>query len=479
MKHINLKIPLSFLILCVILLAVSLRQKAAISDFPMTETALWSSTWDAIPATQTRSFILTAQSWTATSTLLMPPMFTFTPTLAPATPPPPTATFPVITSMTPQPLDDIYLSEKVLTYYTVLDLSKYHFDTLFQVDPRKHLYEGAWSGDGDYLAIETYLRPLSQDVRFTDLGVCILGKQDINENVWRNFREKAKCIRLYTSIKNPRSVTQGDYAEIENISWSSDNKYLLVTVKGFSTSEYIITSPCMIEIDTNSVDCRWAYLVDAKFTAYKIVTGAHAISWSPKDENKLAIPLKTNWYPVSEGAENGHAPSNITRFPWYAPTDDLKQGLYLVDTDPLTIADVITLLWESPPNTTIDPDQLPLWTSDGKQIAFVYLDPWFNVERNLRYPNIPTANYAVGIIGEDGQNFQKLFDSTSMYLSGVLPSDAGIPAINIHRWLYQDRFILFTAQVYQSTEDKYKQSLFLYDTETTQFFQLTTWTDID
>jgi hypothetical protein len=83
------------------------------------------------------------------------------------------------------------------------------------------------------------------------------------------------------------------------------------------------------------------------------------------------------------------------------------------------------------------------------------------------------------MIGEDGQNFQKLFDSTSMYLSGVLPSDSSIPAIKIHRWLYQDRFILFTAHVYRSIEDKYKQSLFLYDTETKQFFQLTTWVDID
>ena len=487
MKNVNLKILLPLMVLCIILLAVSLRQNTAISNFPMTETALWNSAEYTIPATQTQSFISTVQSWTATPTLRMPPTWTSTPTPTPATLPPPTATFPVITLMTSQPLDDIYLSGKVLTHYTVLDLSKYHFDTLFQIDPRKDLYEGAWSGDGDYLAIATYLRPLSQDVRFTDLGVCILRKQDINENVWKNFQGKAKCIRIYTSIKNPRSITQGDYAEIENISWSPDNKYLLVTVKGLDTAQYIITSPCMIEIDTSSVDCRWAYLVDAKFTAYKIVTGAHAISWSPKDENKLAIPLKTNWYPESEGAENGHAPSNISRFPWYAPTDDLKQGLYLVDTDPLvpwitdplTIADVITLLWESPPNTTIDPDQLPLWTSDGKQIAFVYMDPWFNVERNPRYPNIPTANYSVGMIGEDGQNFQKLFDSTSMYLSGVLPSDSSIPAIKIHRWLYQDRFILFTAHVYRSIEDKYKQSLFLYDTETKQFFQLTTWADID
>jgi len=496
MKNINLKILLPLLVLCVILLAVSLRQNAAISDFPMTETALWNSAGYAIPATQTQSFILTVQSWTATPTPFVFPMVTFTPSPTPATPPPPTATFRVITPMTPAPLS-IQLSGKVYYYYHDIiyhynskhffdiksfNLSDYHFEKPFDIgEPSNYflttLYKGVWSTDNQHLAYSIFLEPIRILGKRGDLSVCILS---VNQ-------DKSKCIRIYTNINNPQSVTHGDYAEIKNISWSPDNKYLLVTVKGFNTSEYIITSPCIVEVETSSVDCHWSnafFYPGVDIALGRILIGAHAISWSPKDENKLAIPLKTNWIPVSEGAKNGQAPFDIA--PWDVSTHDLKQGLYLADITPSLVyaspppapEQILKLLWESPPNTTMDPDQLPLWTSDGKQIAFVYMDPWFNVERNQRYPNNPTANYVVGMIGEDGQNFQKLFDSTSMYLSGVLSSDSSIPAINIHRWLYQDRFILFTAQVYQSTEDKYKQSLFLYDTKTRQFFQLTTWTDI-
>jgi hypothetical protein len=474
MKNLNLKILLPLLVLCIVLLAVSLRQNAVISDFPMTETALWNSAEYAIPATKTPSFISTIQSWTATPTSIFP-THTPTPTTTPATPPLPTATFPIITPMTVAPLSGIHLSGKV--YYLdfkSLDLGAYHFDKPFEIDnppnyyydPPLMLYQGVWSTDNQYLAYSATLVPIRNSLpKYKDLSVCIL---NVNQ-------DKSKCFRIYTSIFNHLSVTQGSYAEIKNISWSPDNKYLLVTGKGLG-----ITSPCIVEVETGSVDCRWsnAFIYRGVDNAVvKIIIGAHAISWSPKDENKLAIPLKKNWYPVSEGAQDSQAPFDIT--PWDVPTDDLKQGLYLVDITQNPAPDqMLQLLWETPFNTTMDSDQLPLWTSDGKQIAFVYLDPWFTVERNPRYPNIPTANYAVGMIGEDGQNFQKLFDSTSMYLSGVLPSDSSIPAINIHRWLYKDRFILFTAQVYRSIEDKYKQSLFLYDTETKQFFQLTNWNEL-
>lgn len=492
MKNINIKISLLLLVFCIILLAVSLQQNATISAFPMTETALWNSAEYAIPASKTQASISTVQAWTAMPTSVFP-THTLTPTTTPATPPPPTATFPVVTPMTAVPLSGVRLSGKVYYYYgyyggvyyseggyyldiNSLNLSDFSFGKPFNIaEPPDYtsgttFSSGVWSTDNQYMAYSVILSPVRNRYgNRGDLSVCII---DTNQ-------DKSKCIRIYTNIYNPRSITQGDFAEIKNISWSPDNKYLVVTVKGFSTSEYIITSPCLVEVETSSVDCHWSkslYYTDIYFS--RILTGAHAIAWSPQDENKLAIPLKTNWYPVGDGVKNGQAPFDIT--PWDIPTDDLKQGLYLVNiTQHPTPDQMLKLLWEAPLNTTMDPDQLPLWTSDGKEIAFVYMDPWFNVERNPRDPNIPAANYAVGIVGEDGQDFQKLFDSTSMYLSGVLPADANIPAIKIRRWLYDNRFILFSAQVYQSSEDNYKQSLFLYDTEAEQFFQVTSWNAID
>jgi len=477
MKKINLKILLSSLtVIIIVLLSIAWKQNATISNFPVTETALWRSAKYAIPATQTQAFISTVQSWTATPTPSVYSIGTFTPTPTPATPPPPTATFPVITPMTVMPLSDVHLSGKV--YYLdfrYFDLDTYYFGKPFEIikppdyfyDPPLNLYQGVWSNDNKYLAYPATLKPIRNSLpKYADIGVCILSANQDN----------AKCIRIYTNIYNHLSITQGSYAEIYNISWSPDSKYLLVTVKGLG-----VTSPCLVEVDTNSVDCRWANIYGGAI--YKVLAGAHAISWSPKDENKLVIPLKTNWYPMSDGVKNGHDISDIP--PWDLPTDNLEQGLYLVDIDSSLLsayppADdrILRLLWKNPQNTTMNPGQLPVWTSDGDQIVFVYVDPWFNVEKSLRYSMLPVANYVVGMIGKNGENFQKVFDSRIMYLSGVLPSESSPPIIQIHRWLYQDRFLLFTAQIYHSVEEKYKQSLFLYDTKTRQFFQLTTWTDI-
>lgn len=482
MKNTSLK-NLCFCALVVILLTASCRRNSAGPDssYHATETALWQSAQNSVQTTMTQSVILTAQSWTPTATPLMHP--TYTPSPIPMSPIP-TATLPSIAPMTPLPLKNIKLSNDV--YYLgnelTINLSDYHFDKPLEIDSNRYksfvFYLGSWSADGKHLALKAEFQPIKNQMpKRTDLGIC-------NSSADQG---KSKCIRIYTNIYNHSSVTQGNYAEIKNISWSPDNNYLLVTVKGINTEQYIITSPCLVEVDTSSVDCHWTNIFGglAGNSAYKVVAGAHAISWSPQDENKLAIPLKTNWIPLSEGVESGSNPyAPVT--PWDIPTDSLKQGLYIVDINPLLMntyppADdrILTLLWEAPQNTAIDPDQLPVWTSDGKQITFVYADPWFDVARNPIYPYTPIANYVVGMIGDDGKNFQKLFDSREMYLSGVvLPSGSNLPAIFIHRWVYQDRLMLFTAQVYLSAEHKYEQSLFLFDTKTGQFFQVTNWNEL-
>jgi hypothetical protein len=264
MNKIKFKI-LPTVILLAVSLATSCQQNIPTPDFPATETALWQAAWDVIPATQTQFAILTAQSRVPTETPWFPilPVTTATPTRV-LIPPAPTATLMPVIPATPLPLQNVTLSGKILLSgidagERVLDLSDYHFKSPFQTQMsiyQGQLYTGSWSPDGKYLALTMHLRPLSQDIRYTDLVVCILRNQDVeNENFWENLDEKAKCIRVYTNIFNPRSITQGDYAEIKTISWSSNNNYLLLTVKGLNNN---ITSPCLIEIDTSSVDCRWA-----------------------------------------------------------------------------------------------------------------------------------------------------------------------------------------------------------------------------
>jgi hypothetical protein len=366
MNKIKFKI-LPTVILLAVSLATSCQQNIPTPDFPATETALWQAAWDVIPATQTQFAILTAQSRVPTETPWFPilPVTTATPTRV-LIPPAPTATLMPVIPATPLPLQNVTLSGKILLSgidagERVLDLSDYHFKSPFQTQMsiyQGQLYTGSWSPDGKYLALTMHLRPLSQDIRYTDLVVCILRNQDVeNENFWENLDEKAKCIRVYTNIFNPRSITQGDYAEIKTISWSSNNNYLLLTVKGLNNN---ITSPCLIEIDTSSVDCRWAniFISPGELTlgmlnrdVYKVVTGAHAISWSPLDENKFAMPLKTNWLFLSEGVKNGR--NTFINFPWYGPTDNLKQGLYLINIKPV-------MQYEHPPAYHAHPPRTPL-----------------------------------------------------------------------------------------------------------------------
>ena len=464
------------------LLVAGCQKYGSIPQPASTTTATQELAWMPTLAMQTEF----TQLQTPTATFVFFP--TKTPSLTPA-PPMPTAPLPPLTPATPLPLENIHLGDETIYYDGFIEggainLSDYRFEKPFEVEARSYELAG-WSADKKYLAEKRSLHPI-RDIIYNhmDLGICILNIEQREKYLEENTKNNVKCIRLYTNLYDHLSLTHGDYVEIKNISWSPDNKYLLVTVKGLNTAQYIITSPCLIEIETGSVDCRWSNVfMQYHYDAYKIVSGAHAISWSPQDENKLAIPLKKNWYPIAEGVENGY--DRLTILPWDLPTDDLKQGLYLVDITPsLLLAyktddQVPTPLWEAPEGTTIDHEQLPLWTSDGKSIAFVYIDPWFNIERSILSSVKPIANYALGIVEEDGRNFRKLFDSRSMYLSGILPPDSSLPIINIHRWVNQDRFLLFTAQINRGVVGKHEHSLFLYDTETTDFFQLTTWSKLN
>ena len=438
--------------------------------------------------TQTEYF----QLETSTATFVPFPYSTPFPTETPV-PPMPTHSLPPITPATPNPLEGIYLRDEIIYYEGFVEdgsinLRDYHFEHPFEIEARSYALSG-WSVDRKYQAEKRTLPPIRNfSIKYRDIGICISNVEQRERYLTENVEVYNKCIRLYTNIYDHLSVTHGNYAEIKNISWSPDNMYLLATVKGVNTSQYIITSPCLVEVETNSVDCHWANIFKPYFNpyyddAYKVVTGAHAISWSPQNENKLAIPLKRNWCSITNGVKNG-VEYCLSPLPWDSSTDDLLQGLYITDLTPLVSAlehaenQILTLLWQVPPNTTIDPDQLPLWTSDGKRIAFVYVDPWFNVEKSTTAMR-PIANYAVGLVEEENGNFIKLFDSSEMYLSGVLPSDSSLPIILIHRWIDQDRFLLFTAKINREETGEYEHSLFLYDTETQLFFQLTNWSRVE
>lgn len=332
-----------FYLLTAVLFVTGCQQAAPTADLSAVELTPPHSTWDPSLVTQTHSAFLTVQVLSPTSTSL-PTIFqipTFTPTYVPVSPVP-TTTLPPVTPVTPLPLENIRLTGEV--FYNpgagLIDLKDYHFDRPLEITGAINarnpltLYQGAWSADGKYLALRTTLSPIMHTTSmYEDLGICIFSREQVHEYVGTN-RDKYNCIRIYTNIYNPQSFQQGDYAEIKNISWSPDNKYLLVTVKGVNTGEYIITSPCLIEVDTHSVDCHWTNMFwEANNDVLRVIAGAHAISWSPQDKNKLAIPLKTNWLPISEGVENGYnLDTPIT--PWDLSTDNLKQGLYLVDITP-------------------------------------------------------------------------------------------------------------------------------------------------
>lgn len=470
MMNLNTK-TLFFYLLIVVLIVAGCQQNNGY-DFAITVTSVWEEAWESIPATQTQFAMKTAESQLE---LTLQPSQMSTPTPASILPLS-TTMLPPITPVTPSPLEDIKLFGKFLynPYYGangkgVIDLSHYHFDHPLEVEAEytSNLYQGEWSWDLKYVAIASAMSPLSKDVRSVDLAVCIVNMQTFEDH----------CIRIYTNILFP-PVSNNGHTKIHNISWSPDNKYLMVTVKGDGD---FITSPCLVEIDTNSVDCRWSLLFSNNniTNVPSLLSGAHAIAWSPQDKNKMAIPLKKNWLPLYLGVTNGS--TLYTTMPWDTPTNDLKQGLYIVDTTPAYLYskddEVFTMLWEAPNGTTMDHEQLPLWTSDGKKIAFVYIDPWINIARDSM--QMPIANYVVGLVEESNGKFTKLFDSTDMYLSRILPSGSSLPVIHMYKWVYQDRFLLFTATIQKNSVGEREQSLFLYDTETEQFFQVTSWTSIN
>lgn len=455
-----------FYLLLVLLLMASfqLGKKMSLSSLSATSTS-----------TQVDIATGTIKVWTPTRSSELSVIPTLTPMPVFSSP---TSTLPPITPITPPPLVGVYLDEIVLRFGSKpIELSTYHFDKPLEItgDEVATSYSGVWSWDRKYMATGTAFAPLHNDSSFIDLGVCILKAYPL----WETSPEQESCIRLVTGIPLPgHPPVDVGYTKINNISWSPDNKSLMVTIVS-ARGNY---GPCLIDVETGSADCDWATSVFFNSNMGTLLRGAHTIAWSPQDEHKFAIPLKKNWYPIVFGVKNGQNSSAI--MPWDISTGDLQDGLYILDTTQVPFRypdddeDFLTLLWSPTENTTINHEQFPLWTSDGKKIAFVYMDPWNNIESSQYRPSraeMPFANYVVGLVQENNGEFENLFDSQKMYMSGVLPTDTSIPTIFLHQWIHEDRFLLFTATVRNKSTGEREHALFLFDLETKSYFQVTKW----
>jgi hypothetical protein len=268
--------------------------------------------------------------------------------------------------------------------------------------------------------------------------------------------------------------------QIRNISWSPDDRYLVVT---FRWAESLWTtdateSPCLVDVRENKADCGSSNRFLASFSEVdqQIIKGVYAFSWSPVEKEKLVFPLQKNWSPFYDSDQ---------LFPSFMPTGDYKDGLYMMDLQTKTL----TPVWLAPSATRMDYEQLPLWSAKGEKITFVLQEGGEKSADGASYYGggglLVLQNYVVVMINKDGSDYKRLFDGKDVYdqIGGLLPLDfQGGIKIRVGAWSPDERYLLFevdmskygVATSFNSGLDNqdYIMGLFLYDTETGFIYQI-------
>jgi hypothetical protein len=261
--------------------------------------------------------------------------------------------------------------------------------------------------------------------------------------------------------------------QIRNISWSPDDKYLIVTIRWSDNVE----SPCFVEVNTAKVDCSANNLFRSGFTEaeQKVLQGAYAIAWSPVDKNKLVFPLRKNWSPFFDKDQD---------FPFFLPTGNYEDGLYLIDLSKKNIEDI----WVAPINTRMDYEQLPLWSAKGERITFIYQEGGEKAPTEGSHHGggglLVLQNYVVASIDVTGENFTHLFDGKYVYsqIAGSMPPEfrGGQFQIRLGGYSPDEKYILFEVDAGKKDPvhsqnigtDNYILGLFLYEIETREIYQV-------
>lgn len=249
---------------------------------------------------------------------------------------------------------------------------------------------------------------------------------------------------------------------IQNMSWAPDDDSLIVAARWNQ-----IESPCVIELHKGKIECGINTMFWKGFSEddLRIIAGAFEIAWSPVDATKMSIPLRKNWLSV---VEDGKINIGEKQSEYYVglPTNDYQEGIYVVDLKSKKLLPV----WLAKENLRVDSRHKVLWSNNGTQIFFVYLN-----ESDLLIPN-----YIVSSINIETKEEDILFDGKSFLykIKHRLPERfyGGALRIYLSSQSPDDRYLFFEVSLDSKQQNNdgeaYLLGGFVYDMKTKDFYQI-------
>ncbi len=323
-----------------------------------------------------------------------------------------------------------------------------------------------WSNGGEKIAF-VCTPPLSIDEanpeNFYHLSICILDSKYLGDE---NASSHIQKITIYYGdafhVIDPKF--QGFTLEIQNIAWSPDDQFLIVTVV-FKAGKYEVpffsVNPCLIELPSGNSQCGETNSLLAEFSKEEraFISAGYAISWATENVDIFAFPTWKIWMP--EGLD-----PNIEVSDEIAPKLRLDNGLHVLDTK----AKTFNTIWIVD-KYAINFNQPPLWSYGKDQLSFIV------------YGNHDEYGFLIDTvmsIDKNGENPIQLFNSYDLYaqIPSILPTevlqesfqDIHISDIHLISWSSDDRFLMFSFSL-----SNYTKNIFLYDTKSGYFYPVTNW----